>query len=409
MKNLYYFKNEINLGIENIISYYLNFSDDILINNINEDFSNIIDDELSYLLFSIRTTKEYQKLFGYIDLMRNLYSFKFKIIIGGGAVDTIDLSELLQFFPEINFIVIGRGEEVFKEIITNNLLPGIYYDNDFKNIEYYVSNKIFLNNKNEIIISFDGNDCAWDRCDFCQLSNNEKYKNSIETILNKIIYYTSNNIKRFFIIDNYLNINKFIKLLNLLLDNNISNIEFEISGIHIQSNIKLLKPFINKFKFINMGFGVEFLDDEILKLYNKGITVSQIENSINICYDLGINYSTFLLFGLPLVKQINIDNFYKNLEKLDSKIFNYRISYFNLNEKIKMFNNLEKFKVRLLDKKCIEYNNLKIKTCNFNFESFNDDYNCYFDEQSTINLYPLYPWMLKHAFGDSKFNEIVGR
>ncbi|MFA4952620.1 MAG: radical SAM protein [Candidatus Pacearchaeota archaeon] len=64
-------------------------------------------------------------------------------------------------------------------------------------------------------------------------------------------------------------------------------------------------------------FGVESLDEEILKRAKKNITLEQVKNAVEICKRYNIGSQLHLIFGLPGETEKTIENTIKNVIKLD--------------------------------------------------------------------------------------------
>ena len=393
MYNIYYLDNHTSFGIKHVLSYYLQSkplsitgipiisnTPDVLYNLFdtknNPDFANIPNEKTTYFMFSVKSTNDYYYVFEVIKYLREMFPvINIKIIIGGAAIESIDVNSLIVNYPEISYLVYGKGEEIFSKIIDDQLTNGVYYDKDFDIIKPYIVLPPFLQNVNEISIFFEGNVCKWGRCQFCFLEKEKSLKKTALDVAKQIMYYYKNhNIKIFNIYDLYLNFGILKELLDILISVGITDVSFKSIGMHLKSDFKLIAPYFKVFKtlFLDTGWGVEFLDNDILDLYQKNITVEDVFEVAKITNGIGMPFSAFMLNGLPNVSDDNLKNNLDNLMKLDEYVYKYKVSFFILNNKVPVYRKPDIFKIKLLDKFTLhdfDYNLPEIETYLYNFES----------------------------------------
>jgi len=312
------------------------------------------------------------------------------IILGGAGLYGFNLEEMIKYYPEIKYIVVGMGEKIFAKIVKNSLDPGIYYEKSF-DIEKYRMIDMFINTLDDMNISFDRSHCLWGKCKFCHHSNSVT-PNSFDEVLEEVLYYYDKGIKKFNVIDNFLIFNKFYKLLDELLLRNINDVSFYLMGVHVQSDWNRIHEYVPKFQKLitNIGVGFEFLDDEILKLYNKRSTVKRIFEFSEYFYNNGVRFTPFMLASLPSVSDKNIMLNNENFEKIYNQVYHVNLSHFLLSPSIQIFNEKEKHGIKLNKNYTMKDFSLKlekISTDYFDFDTFNKDKNTFFSRKEELNRY----------------------
>lgn len=361
--NIYYLADhdnpKFNLGLYSVLSYYVSSNPNKQISiyeQLNlDDFYNIINDENSYVLVSISFFAEFWKLDEIMKRLRKLSSKKYNLVIGGSVIMYFYYDELIKYYPELDFVVEGKGEITLANILNKKLKPGFHKDNLSKIPIYFLSDFFVKKMQNvSIPVTLEGTNCIWNKCDFCHHHDQDGHRNSPDEIFQLIkYYYTKYNKRDFFITDNYLILQKFYKLLDMLISEGMSDIQFNSTCIHIQSNYKKLGYYVNKFSRrifgSGAGWGVEFLDDDVLKMYHKGTTVEKILEHAKFMSDINMPYYSFMLLGLPNLSNKNIQNGLDNLIKYENLFEKCVLSHFSLDSNMRMFHEPEKWNIQILD------------------------------------------------------------
>ena len=398
---IYYHKPSGSNSIYNILSFIIHKEIDAEIKEI-VSAREIEDSSENYYLFSFFSINEYKTFNETIASFRRGNIKNVKIIVGGSALLFLDNpSDLFEFYPEISYIVMGKGENVINHLLTENVSQRqIFHDKDFGQVESYLIRDSFINDIGPVIkITFDDQYCPWRKCSFCQyvLDLSSSYKNSVEDVYNEISYYYERGFKEYLFYDNWTPLNKVTELFDLLLENNINDIRFSILSIHINNNAyKSLAPYIEKFKpglFTMSIFGVEFLDDEILSTYNKGINVNKISEVVDFCSDTNLPFGACILYGLPLVENRHIENHINNFNQLD--LHNRMkggtcFSFFILNKHLDVYKDPDFFKIKIKNNYTLTdfYNDLpELKLINVDFDQWDDDKNKWLNRDEVIEKY----------------------
>jgi len=407
MKNIYYYIKDINnyqnynWGIFSVLSYYIknNKNSEYSINEINEinELDNFENKENTFILISIPFFHQINILDIIINklkfLVDNIENKKYKIILGGAAVPQIVPETIHEYFPEIDYIVFGHGEEITKKIINGEInIPGVYNGNEYP-YKLDSFHEFFTNKLTKIPIIIDGLKCPWNKCKFCIHSTDDKINLSVNDTITIIKDYYNMGKKDFYICDNWLNMNKFYKILDILLAEGMDDIQFELFGVHITSNYKKLIEYIPKFKnnlITTSTWGVEYLDDEVLDLYQKGITVEKIFEHGKFMKESGIELEVYMLMGLPGLKQHNIDLMYENLLKYDKYVSSYRYSTFTLDSNIDVFKNPNKYGLKIGKQSTLNYQfqiSKPLLSTIYSYEIYNYEESKFISSEDNIKRY----------------------
>lgn len=227
-------------------------------------------------------------------------------IIGEGEITICELADMLEGKREINSVngIIFKNNENYtitsprEEIMDLDTLPypdykGFEYDQLLQRtigIDLYSDHSYRLG-----MVSF-SRSCPFN-CTFCFHPSGTRYRRrKLENILKEIDYLIDNfDVKNLMVSDELFIgdmkiVRKFCK---------------EIKKRGIGYAVSLRVDMVNREILImlkesgcfQIGFGIESADNRILKSMNKHITVEQIENALQLCYEIGINAQGNLIFG----------------------------------------------------------------------------------------------------------------
>jgi len=413
--NIYYlsdYKNpRSNIGLYSILSYYTSNNPDkkIIINEQlhPDDFYNIINDENSYVLISIAFFNEFWKFDAIIKRLRKFHIKKYNLIIGGSAMMQFSYNELIKYYPELDFVVEGKGEFILENILNKKIKPGFYKDNLAKIPAYFLSD-FFINEKiydAPIPITFTGANCIWNKCEFCHHHDQDGHNNTPKEVFNMIKhYYTNYNKRDFFVEDNYLILQNFYQILDMLIAEGMNDVQFNGICMHIQSDYRKLGNYVSKFSRPlagKLGWGVEFIDDEVLAMYRKGITVKKIFEHANFMNEINLPLHIFILLGLPNLSNKNIQNGLDNLIKYYDKFQTFGLSYFTLDSNMRMFSEPDKWNIQILDRipLSIQYESTyPIETKVYNYNVFDIDNKVWISKEEYLKKFYQHNELLLKKF-----------
>ena len=395
------------------------------------DNIDIENSENNYIFFAFASINFYTKLIDLIYTLRKEYDqIKINIVLGGVAVRFVDIKAIQKHFPEINFIVLGQGEDIAKQIVGKKLPPGLYDEKFSHKIAKYQLEEEYYNNVNGHLLTFNGNRCS-NRCKFCQ---NGSYflreSRQPNYLIKEIKKIRARGHKKFFIYDNYLDHRKFIELLSLCLENKIYDIKFNCIGAHVSVHYKKMYSRIkNKWEDVSgrnfplqsIGLGVEFYSQEVLDKYNKGTTLYQIDKAVEEMRELNFPFSAYIIHGLPGVSEKSFQEHKKWIENHSSNLYIAGISYFNLSKYNAVFNEIGLFGIKLINKyttndyyKPNKYDPV-LETEFYNFLTWNDEEEKYLTQYQVLEKYEAINYkcrkninlkssFLRHSYKWKRFN-----
>lgn len=377
MKNVYYFDNDIvkllklnekemeppsyyiecpTIALpEYLISYYKTYGNHnneinfIKLNRI-EDYVNIIDDNNSYILFSALDINEFILFNELYNLMSDFRNVNF--VLGGAFLYILEVQDLIQYYTKKLYFFEGKGEEFLIKLLDDRLSPGVYRDLDFNKIKNYKILPEYLNKHKIISLTFRDSRCSWSRCKFCHHSiySHRKVITKAEMVEN-IKYYYRYGMKSFIIYDNEIIPDLLSDTLEELINNDITDIELEIFGLRLEyfNKVKRLANNLSLFKNVKISMGLEFLDQDLLDLFDKGIMLNEAMSIIDLLLKYNNIYvMVYLLLGAPKTSEKALFKLKEFIENYQS-IYDFRASFFRLSDLTDIYKNPDHFDIKILN------------------------------------------------------------
>ncbi|MFC2010975.1 B12-binding domain-containing radical SAM protein [Chloroflexota bacterium] len=253
-------------------------------------------------------------------------------IIGGCHVTALP-ERTLREFPAFDYAVYGEGEKTVIELMEFLQQDGIpepssitglaWRDTEgnirineprermtsleldmlpYPDVEGYYNGSQALADKNASYPMFTSRGCPYN-CAFCmQVLGRQVRRRSAENIIQEMEYvmfhygaHTFNFADEIFLFDNW----ETRELLQLMIDRSLPK-RIKWSGL---TRANLVNPELislaREAGCFRLEMGVESGDNEILKAINKGITVEQVRNAVEIIKASGILVSTYYILGHP--------------------------------------------------------------------------------------------------------------
>ncbi len=271
---------------------------------------------------------EYSDIFRVVSFVRKI-NYNVIIQVGGGIM-TADPMVTMQAMPDVDFGIIGEGEQTSVELIDAiargldvTSVNGIIYRDEnelritnrrveindldtlpfpdyegFNYAEYLRLNPDLSDEgkKYSQVSVIGGRSCKYN-CTFCFHPSGSKYRQrSLDSIFNEIDYLVKNYDisyialrEELFATDNE-RVRQFCERVRMY-DFDWS-IQLRIDSIN-QELVDLLKNTRCRYLFV----GVESADDRVLKSMRKGITLTQIERALKMLRDAGLNSRSGVIFG----------------------------------------------------------------------------------------------------------------
>ncbi|MFH1368219.1 MAG: radical SAM protein [Elusimicrobiota bacterium] len=272
-------------------------------------------------------TYRYSEVYGIIKTIRQAFP-DVKIACGGPHVTTFRVKTLEQC-PEIDFGIIGEGEDTVIELCSGKELSEIKgllyrengkirdngnrpYNLDLDAISFPRYANFELENyplkgapvSERIIPLVTSRGCPYD-CIYCPVKTaiGQKFRfRSVENILLEMNHWYGLGYRRFsFIDDNFTLLKERVdKLCDAVRDAGMNDLILSLpNGIRAD---KIDRPLLEKmysigFRFI--GFGVESGNNRILKILKKHETIETIETAIQNACEIGYFVDLFFLIGSP--------------------------------------------------------------------------------------------------------------
>ena len=287
-------------------------------------------------------------------LKSNFKILHINIVMGGTLFLVVEKQDVMKYVPGVTHICEGHGENFLKALVENKLPGGIYYGKDFPQIPHYLLKKKYLRKMRRVLVTFDDNRCSWRKCRFCHHLSSAEIKREaagVETIVETIEHYYASGAKEFYFFDNELNPQKFYRFLCLLHERigPAQDISFRIFGARATSDFSILNDILWKPGLIEeVSIGVEFYSQDLLDLYQKGITREDINSSMQTFLDFGTNVNAYLLFGVPGSRTRHIEDVRSFIEKYGDKL-TYLLSFFRLSSDLRLFKDKEDFRIEVTE------------------------------------------------------------
>lgn len=269
-------------------------------------------------------------------IIMKLLKRKFKhipIILGGNIVsrlvDNLSASKLKKYF---DILIVGEGEKSLPFVLENILI-----EKKFENLDSIVrcvetepqfKEKWSENTPDFEDITWDSylcpvavlpitlnRKCDWGKCDFCAIHvcwTSEHRERDLDEVITEIYYYIEKyNIKYFRIVDENVSAKILDKFSDKILEKKIS--------IYYEMYTRFDKKF-SDYQFVkklyNSGcrqifWGIENIDDDALKLMNKGTNQNIISATLENTSKTGILNYCFILTGVP---HISVETEKKTIE-----------------------------------------------------------------------------------------------
>jgi len=267
-----------------------------------------------------------------------------KIVLGGPHAH-IYPNETINI-PEIDFIVLGEGEITFTELIQNiddhdNLknVKGLVFKNEGKIINTgqrgFIEDldsipfparhltkvglyKSLLARRSTVTTMMTTRGCPY-KCIFCDRPHLGKIfrARSAENVVREMEECTKMGINEFILYDDTFTIDRqrVLDICKLIKDKGLDigwDIRARVNTVDKEMLIKLKTAGCER-----IHYGVESANPDILKLLNKGITISQVEKAFEMTKEAGIETLAYFMIGSPTETReqiLNTINFAKKLK-----------------------------------------------------------------------------------------------
>ena len=255
-----------------------------------------------------------------------------KIFLGGPEV-SYNGEEVMRRNLEVDYIVLGEGEERVCSLIKGKLMDGIIYRNDEELVikepnDYldlsktpFVYDYVDIDNlKNKIVYYESSRGCPY-RCSYCLSSVDKKIRYvPVERVLKDLRFFLEKNITQVKFIDRTFNCDKqrtkqIWKYLKEN-DNGVTNFHFEISvDILDEETLELLREI--RPGYFQFEIGVQTTNIDTIKAINRNMNFEKVkENVKKINTYQNIHQHLDLIAGLPLENYKSFRNSFNDVYAL---------------------------------------------------------------------------------------------
>jgi radical SAM superfamily enzyme YgiQ (UPF0313 family) len=270
-----------------------------------------------------------------------------KVVVGGPHVTTQGV-KIFADIPEVDYGIVGEGEESFYELVSGKpdaIIPGLVYKegNDAKANERRITENIDIipfprfkrfkldqyGTKAIPILSSRG--CPF-KCIFCQQSSllSKSWRGtSARYFVDAIKYWGERGVREIHVVDDNFayDLPRLKQIADLYEKEDVSAIKLSlIGGVRISSSTPELLSTLKRLGVDYISFGVEAFDDEVLRFIKKGTTVAQIDERVKCACDMGFRVRLFFIIGFPYQTREQLRKTYKFVLKYPV----YQVRFFNL-------------------------------------------------------------------------------
>lgn len=266
-----------------------------------------------------------------------------KVLLGGPEV-SYDPIEFLRKHKYIDYIIVGEGEEVFRDF-AKTYLSGVNSFEKIKGLIYRSNGKIYVNppadlqdfdlvpfpysfllpNDDRIVYYESVRGCPF-RCSYC-LSSIEKHVRPLpmERVKKELGYFLFKHVKQVKFIDRTFNYdrdrcNQIVKYI-LNNDNEITNFHFEICGDLIDEEFISLLGSARKGLF-QVEIGIQSLNPLTLETVNRNQNIELLLPNIRKIVALGnVHTHVDLIAGLPFEDYLSFVNSFNGVYELGADQF----------------------------------------------------------------------------------------
>lgn len=365
-----------------------------------------------YLLFSIRYYKELASFHRTMVQLREAGPVP-PLIVGGTLVASLDAEELRAAYPEIVYLVVGKGEEVLLNLVEHRPPAGVYQAEAHPRIRPYQLDIERFRDLGSAMVTF-RQSCRWRRCRFCHHEGSVYERSQRWTGASDLVRLLEHGVDRFLVYDNDLDLRHFCEVLHGVRER-VGDVEavFGTLGTRILraaevprtiEQLEAVRSRWPRLRINELNFGVEFDEQEVLDLYDKGIRLRDIDTTLDGLLDAfpDIGIGVYLLAGLPRVTQRQIDASAEFDQRFGPRLARHgpeqiRLSNFLLSPHVDVYRDAEQFQIRIGEPYGVnDFRHVDglpdIRTQYLRFEAFDDDLGRYATRRETFRKYhhPLY-------------------
>lgn len=286
------------------------------------------------------------------------------LVVGGTVLNYLDLEQMVDRFIDLDCIVIGPGERIYGELLTQlskgKSLERICYGagadrTGFPDVSITRSENLYGQSfGNMYLCSWSMDKCYWGKCKFCHhMKPDVIKKESIKEFCDRLIsIHLNDGIENFLIYDNAMTAANLEILLKSLAKNGLNGmINIYLFGARLERTYLDIVPLVREVDVIRrINWGLESFSQRILTRYAKGTRVSTFEPILKSYSELGIGNLIYILLGLPLMETEDIEKTAAGIKALRSYYTHISVNWFIMSDGIDVFNKPESYDIVIKDK-----------------------------------------------------------
>jgi len=234
-------------------------------------------------------------------------------IAGGGLISSEP--ELMLETLKLDYAVIGEGEKAVLDILQggqekivkagsiDNIDELPFPDYDGLKVENYLDRQLcgdehytYTENKPRCLPIISSRSCPY-RCSFCYHPTGQKYRQrSIESFACEVEYLkTKYNVNMLAVLDELITVKpeRLAEICKVMKEFNLK----WMTQMRVSNITKDIMAMMKDAGCFQISFGIEHVDEKVLKSMRKKITKAEIENALSLAREAGIGIQGNILFG----------------------------------------------------------------------------------------------------------------
>ena len=255
--------------------------------------------------------KNYELLLSIRETIPNI------IIILGGPHAIAAQNAVFEECFSVDIVIQGEGEEAIVKLLRNESLdtiPGILTRDvqdktivhkllDIDKVAFPKYHKFDLAKYGNSITIASSRGCVY-KCIFCGAPKflGKKWRAfKLERMIEEFEYWYGKGFREFYFSDSLFVLNKkrVIDFCAYIVKNGYNDVVFTADGVRADHLTLEILQCMKNANFTSINIGVESVNDETLKFFDKGETFSQIDSAISMADSLGFNITVYLIIGAP--------------------------------------------------------------------------------------------------------------
>lgn len=293
-------------------------------------------------------------------------------VFGGAFMNYLDPPSLLKLFDFVDFVIDQEGEAGLESLIQSlgkgdpRKTPGIFFRANpgiKKNPSRFLESldllprpdfsdfdlSRYLMPRPVLPVKF-SRGCYWRKCTFCNYHRaylQPSKEKSLGKIIDEINFFTAQNIRHFFILDDAVSAQRLVAFSKALMKNRLQVFFGAVVRPEKEFTSEALRTIYEAGGRAFM-WGVETSSQRILNLMKKGTRIQDIRRILKFAHRLGFFNHLFMIWGFPTQTKAEMKADVKFLLQNREFIDDFGMHDFGVAKESYIFHHPEKFRVRNL-------------------------------------------------------------